>query len=108
MGSRRLDRGHGAGRGAPAKVGLMVASQPHLLRLPKPDERWVPRPYPREELLDALIEGGMAGVVTHPMDNVLWKIGLLCDGDAGSQFGLSGVDVLGEAEVLRIVAEASG
>jgi hypothetical protein len=86
----------------------MAASQPHLLRLPKPDERWVPRPYPREELLDALIEGGMAGVVTHPMDNVLWKIGLLCDGDAGSQFGLSGVDVLGEAEVLRIVAEASG
>src|SRR5438876_572024 len=86
----------------------MAAHQPHFLRLPKPDDRWVPRPYPREVLLDALIEGGMAGVVTHPMDNVLWKIGLLCDGDPGSQFGLSGVDTLSEGEVLRLVAEASG
>jgi hypothetical protein len=86
----------------------MAVSEPNVLRLPKPDDRWVPRPYPREELLDALIEGGMAGVVTHPMDNVLWKIGLLCDGDPGSQFGLSGVDTLSEGEVLRLVAEASG
>src|SRR5436190_18883804 len=86
----------------------MAASQPQLLRIPKPDDRWVPRPYPPEELLDALIEGGMAGVVSHPMDNVLWKIGLLCDGDPGSQFGLSGVDTLSEGEVLGLVAEASG
>jgi Phosphatase len=86
----------------------MSASQPHLLRLPKPDDRWVPRPYPREVLLDALIEGGMAGVVTHPMDNVLWKIGLLCDGDLGSQFGLTGVDTLTEGKVLRLVAQESG
>lgn len=86
----------------------MSASQPHLLRLPKPDDRWVPREYPREILLDALIEGGMAGVVTHPMDNVLWKIGLLCDGDLGSQFGLTGVDTLTEGKVLRLVAQESG
>jgi hypothetical protein len=79
-----------------------------LLRLPKPDDRWVPREYPREILLDALIEGGMAGVVTHPMDNVLWKIGLLCDGDPGSQFGLTGVDTLTEGKVLRLVAQESG
>jgi Phosphatase len=86
----------------------MPASQPHLLRLPKPDDRWIPRSYPREVLLDALIEGGMAGIVTHPMDNVLWKIGLLCDGDPGSQFGLSDVDTLTEGRVLRLVADASG
>jgi Phosphatase len=86
----------------------MSASQPHLLRFPKPDDRWVPREYPREILLDALIEGGMAGVVTHPMDNVLWKIGLLCDGDLGSQFGLTGVDTLTEGKVLRLVAQESG
>jgi hypothetical protein len=50
----------------------------------------------------------MAGVVTHPMDNVLWKIGLLCDGDPGSQFGLTGVDTLTEERVLQLVADESG
>ena len=86
----------------------MAERLPHLLRLPQPDDRWVPREYTREELLDALIKGGMAGVVTHPMDNVLWKIGLLCDGDLGSQFGLTNVDVMTEGAVLKLVAEASG
>src|SRR5205809_6744281 len=86
----------------------MAAPEPNLLRIPKPDDRWVPRPYPPEELLDALIDGGMAGVVSHPMDNVLWKIGLLCDGDPDSQFGLSGVDTLSREEVLGLVAAASG
>jgi len=86
----------------------MAASEPNLLRLPKTDDHWVPRDHQREVLLDALIEGGMAGVVTHPMDNVLWKIGLLCDGDPGSQFGLSGVDGMAESDVLRLVADASG
>src|SRR5436309_907835 len=50
----------------------------------------------------------MAGVVTHPMDNVLWKIGLLCDGDPGSQFGLTNVDTMSESAVLGLVAELSG
>jgi Phosphatase len=50
----------------------------------------------------------MAGVVSHPMDNVLWKIALLCEGDPVSQFGLSGVDGLDPVEVLALVAEASG
>src|SRR5947207_5400530 len=86
----------------------MAASRPHFLRLPTPDDRWVPKPYPREVLLDALIEGGMAGVVSHPMDNVLWKIGLLCDGDPMSQFGLTGVDRMTRGEGLELVARASG
>jgi hypothetical protein len=86
----------------------MPASESNLLRLPKTDDRWVPKQYPREVLLDALIEGGMAGVATHPMDNVLWKIGLLCDGDPTSQFGMTGVDSLSRSEVLQLVAEASG
>ena len=70
--------------------------------------RWTPRQYPEDELIDGLLRGGMAGVVSHPMDNVLWKVGLLCDGDAGSQFGLSGVDVLTEERVLALIGEASG
>jgi len=72
------------------------------------DRRWTPGRFTEDELVDGLLRGGMAGVVTHPMDNVLWKVGLLCDGDPGSQFGLSGVDVMTEEEVLRLIASASG
>src|SRR5438105_15651567 len=85
----------------------MAAIDPHPSRIP-PDERWVPKPYPREELVRGILDGGMAGVVSHPLDNVLWKIGLLCEGDPTSQFGLSGVSDPSEAEVMRLVAEASG
>jgi hypothetical protein len=76
--------------------------------LPQPDERWQPREYPREELLKALLDGGMAGVVSHPLDNVLWKIGLLCEDDERSQFGLSGVCTMSENEVLHLVGGFSG
>jgi hypothetical protein len=86
----------------------MATPESNLARLPKPDERWQPKQYPREELLAAILHGGMAGVVSHPLDNVLWKIGLLCDGDERSQFGLTGASTFSEAEVLRIVCEASG
>src|SRR4051812_31247385 len=72
------------------------------------DRRWTPAVFTEDELLDGLLRGGMAGVVSHPMDNVLWKVGLLCDGDPVSQFGLSGVDVLSEDHVLALIAEASG
>ena len=47
-------------------------------------------------------------MVSHPLDNVLWKAGLLCEGDPVSQFGLSNVCDLTDAEVMRLVTEASG
>src|SRR5262245_39443718 len=72
------------------------------------DRRWTPSRFPEEELLDGLLRGGMAGVVSHPMDNVLWKVGLLCDGDPDAQFGLSGVDVMPEEQVLALIGGASG
>lgn len=72
------------------------------------DGRWTPAPHTEDELLDGLIRGGMAGVVSHPMDNVLWKVGLLCDGDPEAQFGLSGVDVMSDGEVLALIGDASG
>jgi len=86
----------------------MPAIEPQHTTLPKTDSRWEPGDYQREELRRGLIQGGAAGVVSHPMDNVLWKIGLLCDGDPGSQFGLSGLGLLGRSEVLSMVARASG
>ena len=86
----------------------MAAIEPHPARTPKTDPRWELGAYTREELRRGLIHGGAAGVVSHPMDNVLWKIGLLCDGDPRSQFGLNGVSGLTRAEVLALVARASG
>jgi histidinol phosphate phosphatase hisN-like protein len=86
----------------------MEAIEPQAALFAKTDDRWVPAPHPREELLAAIVSGGMAGIVSHPMDNVLWKIGLLCDGEPDSQFGLRGVAGLPPGEVLRLVAEASG
>jgi histidinol phosphate phosphatase hisN-like protein len=72
------------------------------------DRRWTPGRFSEEELIDGCLRGGMAGVVSHPMDNVLWKIGLLCDGDPEAQFGLSGVDVMSEEQVLALIGAASG
>jgi Phosphatase len=72
------------------------------------DRRWTPAPHAEEELLHGLLAGGMAGVVSHPMDNVLWKIGLLCDGDPDAQFGLRDVDTMSREDVLALVARASG
>ena len=82
--------------------------EPQAALFAKTDDRWVPAAYPREELLAGLVAGGMAGIVSHPMDNVLWKIGLLCDGDPDAQFGLTGVSGMPRGEVLRLVADASG
>ncbi len=89
-------------------VGSMAAIEPQRSTLPQTDDRWEPADHPREELLRALVHGGMAGVVSHPMDNVLWKIGLLCDGDPRSQFGLTGLDGFDRGQVLAMVARASG
>ncbi len=50
----------------------------------------------------------MAGVVSHPLDNVLRHIQLMCDGDPGFQFGLSGLQGFTPAEVLALVSEAAG
>jgi hypothetical protein len=86
----------------------MAAIEPQLPSEVDLDERWTPRRYGCDALLRGMVHGGMAGVVSHPMDNVLWKIGLLCDGDPTSQFGMSGVARLDRTEVLQLVAAASG
>ncbi|MFM7718823.1 MAG: hypothetical protein ACKO8G_04940, partial [Actinomycetota bacterium] len=81
----------------------------HAARLPAIDGRWEPGPWEREELRLALLDGGIAGPqVSHPMDNVLGNIGLLCEGDPDKQFGLTGVDGFAPEEVFALVDAASG
>ena len=64
----------------------------HAARLPAIDARWEPGPWERDELLRALVDGGMAGPrVSHPMDNVRDNIRLLCEGDEDKQFGMTGL-----------------
>ncbi len=82
----------------------------HAAQLPPLDDRWRPRPYPREVLVRGLLDGRVAGPeVSHPMDNVLRNIGMLCEGDPDKQFGLRGVDLAYQPnEVLELVGAASG
>lgn len=86
----------------------MAFMQAHLGIVAAGDDRWVPRPYPRSDLAHATLAGGMAGEVSHPLDNVLWKIERLCQGDPDLQFGLSDVACLEPHRVLELVSDATG
>lgn len=55
-----------------------------------------------------MVEGGVAGVVSHPLNNVLWKIERLCAGDPDLLFGMSGLGPFAPGEVLEVVGEAAG
>jgi Phosphatase len=73
------------------------------------DGRWQPRRFDRRELAGALLEGGVAGTATHPLDNVRGNILLLIDGDPDKSFGLSGLQgELGFDDILALVAEGAG
>jgi hypothetical protein len=50
----------------------------------------------------------MAGVVSHPLDNVLRHIERMCGGDPGFQFGLSGLTSFSPEQVLALVSGAAG
>jgi hypothetical protein len=81
----------------------------HAARLPALDDRWTPRAYARDELVEGLLLGAVAGPeVTHPLDNVLRNIRLLHEGDPDKQFGMSGLQSLDTDEVLALVGRASG
>jgi hypothetical protein len=73
------------------------------------DERWDPRPYPREELARALVAGGVAGPAGHQHDNVFGNIRKLVEHDPDKLFGLSDMpEPFGFEDIVRIVGEASG
>lgn len=81
----------------------------HAERLPKLDGRWTPGAFDRDELLLGLLEGRVAfEEVSHPLDNVLGNIRKLVQGDPDKQFGMTGLQGFSEAEVLGMVARASG
>jgi hypothetical protein len=83
-------------------------SAAHAASLPETDGRWRPASFSRDELLRATVQGGMAGVVSHPLDNVLRHIGRMCEGDPHFQFGLSGLTAFSPEQVLALVSDASG
>lgn len=81
----------------------------HASRLPVLDERWDPRPYPREELTRALVAGGVAGPAGHPHDNVFGNIRMLVEHDPDKLFGLWNMpEPFGFEDIVRIVGEAAG
>jgi hypothetical protein len=87
----------------------MDVTRTHAARLPSLDERWSPRPHDRSDLVHGLLDGRIAGdEVSHPMDNVRRNIRLLCEGDAGKQFGMTGLQTFAPGEVFDLVAKASG
>lgn len=87
----------------------MDVIEAHARRLPVLDERWQARPYPREELVRALVAGGVAGPAGHPHHNVFGNIRLLVEHDPDKLFGLSGVpEPFGFEDIVRLVGEASG
>jgi Phosphatase len=82
----------------------------HVRRLPPVDrELWTPRALAREELNVALLQGGVAGVATHPLDNVRGNAQMLLDHDPDKEFGLSGLqEGMTLDRVLSLVEAAAG
>ena len=81
----------------------------HAARLPALDDRWTPRTYPHDELVDGLLSGVVAGPVTsHPLDNVLRNIRFLHEGDPDKQFGMTGLQTLDPDRILDLVGRAAG
>jgi hypothetical protein len=79
------------------------------LDAPERSNPWRRARYTRQELLEALLAGRIAGPVTsHDRRNVLWKIERLVEGDPDLQFGLHGLTRFAAQEVLAVVAEAAG
>jgi Phosphatase len=87
----------------------MDVIEAHAARLPAMDDRWRPQPFERAALLEGLVQGGVAGTATHPLDNVRGNIAMLVEGDPDKQFGLSGLPgSLGFEDILDLVAEGAG
>lgn len=88
----------------------MDVIESHAAQLPAIDERWTVRVPDREELIRGLLEGRVAGPsLSHPLDNVLRNIRLLCEGDPDKQFGMTGLaGALAPGEVLELVGRAAG
>jgi hypothetical protein len=88
----------------------MDVIEAHVRRLPPLDDRWTPRPYAADALAEGLLEGGVAGRATHPLDNVRGNALMLLEGDPDKLFGFdpSLTDGLDLDDVLTLVEAAAG
>src|SRR5262249_61229026 len=82
----------------------------HVRRLPRLDrDRWTPRSVERAVLARALMDGGVAGVATHPLDNVRGNAQMLLDRDPDKEFGLSRLqEGMTLDRILSLVEDAAG
>ena len=81
----------------------------HVARLPAIDDRWTPREHSDDALAAALLEGGVAGTATHPLDNVRANALMLIDGDPDKLFGLTGLpDGFDLDGILDLVGAGAG
>jgi hypothetical protein len=81
----------------------------HVARLPALDDRWTPGGFSDDGLAAALLEGGVAGTATHPLDNVRANALMLIDGDPDKLFGLSGMPGAFDLDgILDLVAAGAG
>src|SRR5690349_20011612 len=72
-------------------------------------ERWRLSDHSRDELLQGLLAGRMAGpVVSHDRGNVRWKLAQFASGDHRSQFGISGLGAISEDRITTLMADAAG
>ena len=88
----------------------MDVIEAHVRRLPPLDDRWWPRAQDAAALAEALLEGGVAGTATHPLDNVRGNALMLLEGDPDKLFGFdadlpAGLDL---DDVLAIVETGAG
>src|SRR5207247_10084093 len=90
------------------RIDAVDVIEAHARRLPELDDRWMPRRFDRGALRDALLEGGAAGIATHPLDNVRRNISLLLDGDPDKLFGLATPEGFTEDDVLGLVEGEAG
>jgi hypothetical protein len=90
-------------------MGSMDVIRSHAAHLPALDDRWTPGAVGREDLLEGLISGAVAGPeISHPLDNVLRNILLLHEGDPNKQFGMTGLQTFEPDEILGLVGRAAG
>ena len=88
----------------------MDVIEAHVRRLPPLDDRWWPRAQDPVTLTEALLEGGVAGTATHPLDNVRGNALMLLEGDPDKLFGFdadlpAGLEL---DDVLAIVETGAG
>ncbi len=82
----------------------------HVSRLPPPDPAlWTPRAVERAVLVEALVDGRIAGPATHPLDNVRGNAQMLMDRDPDKEFGLRGLqDGMSFERIIDLVEQAAG